>query len=79
MVTAVRQVRDRGVSIIIIEHVMQAIMQVSDRLIVLNYGQQIADGMPAEVMQDSRVVEAYLGNPDQAKMLLGSENGDGTA
>lgn len=79
MVEAIRQVRRRGVSIIMIEHVMQAINQVSDRLIVLNYGRQIADGEPAEVMQNGEVVEAYLGNPDQAKMLLGSENEDGAA
>jgi branched-chain amino acid transport system ATP-binding protein len=79
MVGAIRQVQQRGVSIIIIEHVMQAITQVSDRLIVLNYGQQIADGKPTEVMQDERVVEAYLGNPELAKKLMGNENGDGPA
>lgn len=79
MVGAIRQVQQRGVSIIIIEHVMQAITQVSDRLIVLNYGQQIADGKPTEVMQDERVVEAYLGNPELAKKLMGNENGDGAA
>ena len=79
MVGAIRQVRQRGVSIIMIEHVMQAITQVSDRLIVLDYGRQIADGPPAEVMQDSRVVEAYLGSPELAKKLLGNEDGDGAA
>lgn len=79
MVGAIRHIREKGVSIIIIEHVMQAITEVSDRLIVLDYGQQIADGKPAEVMQDSRVVEAYLGNPDLAKKLLGSENDNGAA
>jgi branched-chain amino acid transport system ATP-binding protein len=79
MVGAIRQIQQRGVSIIIIEHVMQAITQVSDRLIVLNYGQQIADGKPTEVMQDERVVEAYLGNPELAKKLMGNENGDGAA
>jgi len=79
MIAAIRQIRDRGVSIIIIEHVMQAIMQVSDRLIVLDYGQQIAEGKPEEVMQDSRVIEAYLGNPELAKKLMGSELDDGAA
>jgi branched-chain amino acid transport system ATP-binding protein len=79
MVGAIRQIREKGVSIIIIEHVMQAITEVSDRLLVLDYGQQIADGKPAEVMQDSRVVEAYLGNPELAKKLLGSENDHGAA
>lgn len=79
MVDAIRQVQQRGVSIIIIEHVMQAIMQVSNRLIVLNYGQQIADGSPTEVMQNSQVVEAYLGDPELVKKLLASENRNGAA
>jgi len=79
MVDIVHQIRQRGISIIMIEHVIQAITQISDRLIVLNYGQQIADGNPADVMQDSQVVEAYLGSPELAKRLLGSENSDGTA
>jgi branched-chain amino acid transport system ATP-binding protein len=79
MIGAIRLVRDRGVTIIIIEHVMQAITQVSDRLIVLDYGQQIAEGAPEQVMQDSRVVEAYLGNPELAKKLMGSEMNDGAS
>jgi len=79
MITAIRRIRERGVSIIIIEHVMQAIMQVSDRLIVLDYGQQIAEGKPEDVMQDSRVIEAYLGNPELAKKLMGSELDNGAA
>jgi branched-chain amino acid transport system ATP-binding protein len=79
MISAIQRIQQRGVSIIIIEHVMQAITQVSDRLIVLDYGQQISDGKPAEVMLDSRVIEAYLGNPALAKKLLGSEDSDGIA
>jgi branched-chain amino acid transport system ATP-binding protein len=79
MVAVIRQVQQRGVSIIMIEHVMQAITQVSNRLIVLNYGQQIADGSPAEVMHNTQVVEAYLGDPQLVQKLLAGENHDAPA
>jgi branched-chain amino acid transport system ATP-binding protein len=69
MVQIVSKIRSDGVTIIMIEHVMHAVMNVSDRVIVLDYGLQISEGTPEEVSKDPKVIEAYLGDPKLAKSL----------
>jgi branched-chain amino acid transport system permease protein len=62
----IRRIRDQGATIVFVEHVMRAVMALTDRIVVLNHGRLIAQGHANEVMQDAQVVSAYLGKPAHA-------------
>ena len=70
MIQIILDIRAQGVTIIMIEHLMKAVMNVSDRIFVLDYGEQIAEGSPEEIANHPKVIEAYLGDPKLAEQLM---------
>ena len=66
LMNLIRRIRDSGLTVLLIEHDMKLVMGVTDRIVVLEFGQKIAEGVPDEVARNPKVIAAYLGEPDDA-------------
>ena len=66
IISLIKKIRDQGMTLIVVEHVMEAVMEISDRVIVLNSGKKIMEGLPQEVVSCQEVIQAYLGDKYRA-------------
>ena len=61
MIDLIKKIRQNGMTLVVVEHVMEAVMEISDRVVVLNSGKKIMEGLPKEVVSNKEVIQAYLG------------------
>jgi len=71
----IRQIAERGITILLIEHLMKVVLSLAERVLVLHHGQLIAEGTADEIVQDQRVIEAYLGEKFARRATMGSHRG----
>ena len=76
MIDLIRKVQQSGMTVLLIEHIMKAVQALANRLLILHHGQKVAEGPPAEVLRDERVIEVYLGRAARQPLAVGGGGQD---